>query len=285
LNDDASSPPVIEPLTRSAKGGILARSPVVEAQMASALPLPPAQLKARATLADRGNPAYLQEECLVGLIRHFAKTNDRARINAIAEPLLMRCEGFTRQRLIGLGENAFEDGHAQIIADLFRRILDLSSDRDDFLQVKFWVRFERLTVDEFRRQLRLLRRQRRESPLSVLPGYDPQEGDQLERDVKPARGVAIATRSPEDDYLEAEGEVTEAVEGARRGTLLQEALEVLKGDVLAAFLLRHRDGMQIENQDPEVITISRLLGRTPRTIRTWLKQASAAIAEWRGGKL
>jgi hypothetical protein len=261
----------------------------VEAQIASALPLAADELASRAAVTDREDPGYLQEESLVALIRHFARWNDRGRINALAELLLKRCEQFTRQHLIGLGEDAFEEGHARIVAGLFRRILDLSSNRDDFLQCRFWVRLERLTVDEFRHQLRELRKRRREAQISVLPGSDPdrpeqQDRESLERQVKPVRGVSIATPSVEHDYLEEETELAQAAEMDRQRALLPDALSVLKGDLLAAFVLRHRDGMLIESKDPQVPTISRLLGKTPRTIRTWLKNADDAIAQWRGEK-
>jgi hypothetical protein len=49
-------------------------------------------------------------------------------------------------------------------------------------------------------------------------------------------------------------------------------------------MLRHRDGMEIENKDPDVMTISKRFGRRPRTIRNWLRGAEEKLQELQGGQ-
>ena len=62
--------------------------------------------------------------------------------------------------------------------------------------------------------------------------------------------------------------------------LTDEALALLEPNVRTAFLLR-AEGWPVEDRDPSVPTISRLFGKTSRTIRYWLAQADEQLAAWR----
>ena len=64
----------------------------------------------------------------------------------------------------------------------------------------------------------------------------------------------------------------------------QKLLAKLSPEKREAYLMRHRDGMEIENQDPDVMTISKHFGRSSKTIRKWLKGAEEKLQELQGGQ-
>ena len=141
----------VHPLTRRRPDGTpLQRSPHVEAQIVRVLALSPDELMQRAALRDSRTTEYLQEETLVYLIRAFHHFGDSGVVNALSEALLRRCVRFIHQKLSALGKNEAEEAYGEVIRQLFERILDLNTDRGDFLQVRFWVVLKRLTISIFR---------------------------------------------------------------------------------------------------------------------------------------
>lgn len=62
--------------------------------------------------------------------------------------------------------------------------------------------------------------------------------------------------------------------------LSDEALALLEPNVRTAFLLR-AGGWPVEDRDPNVPTVSRLFGKTSRTIRYWLTEADERLATGR----
>ena len=64
--------------------------------------------------------------------------------------------------------------------------------------------------------------------------------------------------------------------------LIRDALSRVKEPYRTAYLLRNYAGWPIEDQDPNVPTISRKFGVDPRTIRNWLKAVEDELQSWRG---
>jgi RNA polymerase sigma factor (sigma-70 family) len=167
-----------------------------------------------------------------------------------------------------LGTQAARDGYDDVIGGLFARILDLESDRGDFLQVRFWVVLKRLAIRAFKQQVTHRKRAQEEAPLTSLAGYDRDEDDPSGQSAQPLRDVETAS--------------TAATADIERYQLAQEALTRLEEPYRSAFLLRHYAGWPVEDEDPSVRTISRQFGKTPRTIRNWLNRAEDALQKWRG---
>ncbi|HZS86851.1 MAG TPA: hypothetical protein VFE42_05090 [Chloroflexota bacterium] len=254
----------VRELTRRNKDGIpYRREMAVERQIEVACRLGTMGLIERARLHDREAPGYLQEESLVCLLRAYAADGDAATVAALSEALLERCTRFINGKLMSLGREAAEEAYSDVVARLFDLILDVESDRGDFLQVRFWVALEKLVVTAFGRQARDLARGRMQVPLSALPGASG--GDDEEPRVS-AQVEEIAEHNlPPDVAL-----------------LYREALALLDEPMRTAFVLRHYEGWPIEDRDETVPTISRYFNKTPRTIRNWMTTAEQALAAWRG---
>ena len=134
--------------------------------------------------------------------------------------------------------------------------IGIRSDRGDFLQIRFGLCLKRLTVQVFRKQLNQLKLERNSIPLTSLEGYDVEETNPL-----------VRPRSIELEVIEKD--------------LIRAALSQLKEPLRSAYLLRYYENWPIEDQDPNVQTISRHFNKTPRTIRNWFTEAEKCLEAWR----
>ncbi|MCL4239730.1 MAG: hypothetical protein KJ048_00105 [Dehalococcoidia bacterium] len=268
-DSQSHGPGPVEPLThRNADDELYQRNSAVEQQIAAALALRPEPLLERVTIADAEGDEYLQEECLVYLIRHYHRMGETGLVSDLSAALLRRCAKLIDGHLSRLGGEAARDGYNDVVERLFAPILDLDSNRGDFLQVRFWPALERLAVRAFNQQLTLHKRDRAAVSLSSLPGYDRDGDEEPEWVARPRDHDAVTSPS---------GEM-----GVINDALIRDALSRIDEPFRSAFLLRHYFDWPIEHQDPAVRTISRHFAKDPRTIRNWLKKAEESLQTWRG---
>ena len=254
-----------KPLTRrNTEGEVYQRLGQVDSQIQMALALETRELQARSDITDEASPEFLQEECLVYLIRHYHKEGNRQCVNGLSESLLRRCGTWIKSKFHSLDPELADEGFLDVIAQLFERILDLDSDRGDFLQVRFWLALKSLTAQSFNN---LLKHDQQNVPLESLTGYDGEDVDAV-RQGAGLRAANTVISSPVE---------TEVI----NNSLICEAMSQLEEPIRSAYLLRYHRGLQIEDQDPAVPTISRHFDKTPRTIRNWLAKAEGHLAEWR----
>ena len=257
--DESCSP---QPLTRrNADGQVYQRLAVVDRQIKEALGLDDEELRSHLKVRDEESPAFLKEESLVYLIRHHHGAGNRKFVNDLAECLLKRCATWIDGKLSGLRTDLREDGNSGVVAEVFDRILDLTSDRGDFLQVRFWMGIKRITVDVFRKQVN-------QFDTESSGDYDQATIDDLTQ-----RGAVVTPTTSADRPIESE---------AIDNVLIEAALHQLEEPIRSAYLLRHYKDWPIEDKDPAVQTISRHFGKTPRTIRNWLSKADEILEAWRG---
>lgn len=259
------------PLTRANKDGKrYKRLPEVDNQIWMALDLEPEELVIRATVSDKSSPDFLKEEALVYLIRHYHREEDRGIVAALTEVLLGRFASWVESRLRTLGDEAVNDGYTDVVTRLFIRILDIDSNRGDFLQVRFWLVLKRLTVRAFNEQLKHVNRKKSNNSLESIAGYEGGNSDEAGYGwmVKPSDSVTCRS---------AESQATDNI-------FIRQAMSQLKEPFRSAYLLRHYHNWPIENQDPAVPTISQRFGKTPRTIRNWLTKADEELSVWLGAQ-
>ena len=251
-----------QPLTRrNANDQIYQRLAVVDRQINEALGLDDEELRSRLEAREEESPAFLKEESLVYLIRHHHGAGNRELVNDLAEFLLKRCATWIDGKLSGLRTDLREDGNAGVVAEVFERILDLASDRGDFLQVRFWKGIERITVDVFRKQVK-------QFDTESSGDYDQAAIDDLTQRGAVVVPTAFAGRPVESKAVD--------------NVLIEAALHQLEEPILSAYLLRYHMEWPIEDKDPAVQTISQHFGKTPRTIRNWLSKADVILEAWRG---
>ena len=266
---DQDSSCLPEPLTRrNAHGYVYQRLATVDRQIQDIIRLDTEELQRRSVVRYETSPDFLREESLVYLIRHFHKAGNRKVVNDLSECLLTRCATYISGRLASLRADFRKEAYADVVLELFSRILNLHSDRGDYLQVRFWLALKRLAIQVFRKQLKL---QQSHTPVTSPPGYDDSSSNMSTRSVVVREPSTSASRSVE----------TQAIEKS----VIREALSQLEEPFRSAYLLRYYFEWPIEDQDPTAQTISRKFGKTPRTIRNWLARAEESLEAWRGGQL
>ena len=210
---------------------------------------------------DEKSPSFLKEESLVYLIRYHHGAGNRELVNDLAECLLKRCATWIDGKLSGLRTDLREDGNSGAVAEVFDRILDLTDDRGDFLQVRFWMGIERITVDAFRKQAS-------QFDTESSGDYDQATIDHLTQQGAVVVPTASAGRPVESEAID--------------NVLIEAALHQLEEPIRSAYLLSHLKDWPIEDKDPAVQTISQHFRKTPRTIRNWLSKADGILEAWRG---
>ena len=251
----------IEPLTHCGEDGELYhRMPQIIQQIEAALPLEPHALIEWATLQDNSTSAYLADESLVYFIRHYHRQGNDHIINSLVEILLRRCEKRIKKHFQALHSELVDDAHNQVIALLFRKILDFESDKGDYFQVRFEQALKRLSISVYRHYKQRQDKTRYDVSLSDLVGYDSDDPDKARPPSISASEILLPPTTPEEQFL------------------LQESLQTIPEPQRSAFVLRYILGWPLGSNDPLVPSISGLLGRTPRTIQTWLKNAEKIFA-------
>ncbi len=257
-----------EPLTRKNRNGeIYQRDAVVVRQIQEAVKLDLVEIRRRLKITDKESPGFLKEESLVYLIRHFHKLTNRPAVDVLTESLLRRCANLIKGKLHSLGAEAAKDGYSEIVTELFGRIFDLDSDKGDFLQKRFWIVLEKLTVTAFKNQLKQIKLGQDILSLSSIEGNDGNDSDMSTLNGGRRVSPAYETRT-------LESEVNDRI-------LIHAALKQLKEPLRTAYLLRYYEDWPVENQDASEPTISRYFNRTPRTIRNWLAKAEKELEAWR----
>ena len=259
-NQDTACLP--KPLTRRNAGGdVYQRLATVDRQIQEILRLGHEELRRALEVRDEASSAFLKEESLVYLIRHYHKAANKRCVNDLSRCLLTRCATWIDGKLGRLRADLREDGNSSVVEELFAMILDLTSDRGDFLQVRFWVVLERVAVDVFRKQVKRF-------GAESSGDYDQATIDALTQQGAVVVPTTSASRSVESEAIDK--------------VLTEAALHQLEEPLRSAYLLRHYLSWPIEDQDLTVQTISQYFGKTPRTIRNWLSRADERLEAWRG---
>jgi DNA-directed RNA polymerase specialized sigma24 family protein len=268
---------LLQPLTHVTRSGQrYHRDAGVEAQIVSALALPPPKLVARARIRDKDSPEYLKEECLVYLIRAYQQEEDLELVNALADALLRRCARWVvgRFRAFGLERDDALMAYQELVDDMIEAIIDLDSDRGDFFQVRFWRGLRSRLLNVHDRWVRSLKREQLHDSLSVPVGAV--RGDEDASTESSESGVNLEERvgSGEDIALDAEQRI-----------VIQEALLTIRDPRhREAFVLRHFEGWPLEADDPRDPCLSRHFDVSVKTIFNWLKTAEADLKVWRGSR-
>ncbi len=239
----------LRPLTAyDALGRPYARPPAIQDEIETVL-----GLESEALVASADN---LRDETLVYLIRERRRGQDWATAEQLARVLIERCRRVLLGTLHSLPLDVRDEAIRTVLQQLFARITDLDDDRGDFYQVRFALGIKRLGTSAFRQCVLTLARDRLREQQNAGPG------DSRDASFDPYQW-------PEDAV---------DLQDARKG------LEAIKDERhREAFLLHKVHDIPIESDDPEMATISRRFGVSPRTINNWLSQADADLARWRKG--
>ncbi len=259
----------IEPLTHCDRHGkVYTRTPEVESQIREALSLDRGVLCVRVAIERYTTPGFIKEECLVYLIRQFLRAGESELVSHLINCLANRLARRVHSRVsASLNWSLVDDSAQEVMIEIARRVTDLDSDMDDFAQARFGLWLERVTYNTIRPQKRTQRDTRAKQT----------DLEEVERSNGKKKPLPEDSLSPEKILENAETQRHLKGQAER-------LLQTLDPEIREAYILRHRDGMEIENKDPDVMTISKHFGRTPRTIRNWLKGAEEKLQELQGGQ-
>jgi DNA-directed RNA polymerase specialized sigma24 family protein len=283
-SDQSGTPGRPTPLTRKkANGQVLTRRSSVEEQITQVIGQKSEEVRKRVRIKDSDDGQFLSAECLVYLARDAQRRGDSALLRVVWEALTARVWPFVESNLRTLGSDYAEDGVVKVTSDMGNEILDLDSDRGDFLQVSFWTTIKRRAIDEFRRQLRIAKRDQKLTSLDAIPGeegHSSSYGDEEHEFTSPP-AFASAAKDPLEQLESAEDEALAEKSHAHKLALAEGALASLPEHIRRAYILHVREGWPIESKNPNEPTISAALGKTPRTIRNYLEEAEERLSKWR----
>lgn len=268
----------VRPLTHVRKGGgRYARDPAVEAEIASALGVPPLRLIQQAKVRDRQATDFLREETLVYFIRAYQAAGGQEIVIALTNALLARCAKWITRRLgaLGLRRHHVDEAYIEVIRIVIGAITDLASDRGDFYQVRFARALKFKVLTAYNTQLREVEREGQHVRFPTAAESVGEKGEELEdggAGQTPFRPELADPRRADDDLLDVE-------ERAERRGLLEPVLSAIRTPKhREAFVLQRLEGWQITAENPGEPCLVRHFGKSPKTIYNWIKQAEADIA-------
>ena len=253
---------------RNIDGDVYQRTSEVEMQITSSLSLNDEEITAQASLNEKVAIGYLQEESLVYLIRKSFKERNLVLYNDLATILVNRCNDRLSYRHRSIASESKDDAYTDVFLTLFEKIC-APDGKGDFLQVRFWVVFDRVAVDVFRKYSRKQSKDRANlQPNSFLSSEEIEEAeDAWETAIPP-----IDHNIPDNDR----GSSTEIE------SLKKEAYQVLEEPFRTVFLLYHYEGWPIGSIDSDEWTLSKQYKVSEKTIGNWLRKAESELKKWRG---
>lgn len=246
---------MVDPLQKQDKAGVpYARFPDIERKLGELVTLPDPEVIARCALG-RDQENYVPTECLL----HLLRCGFRAGNNQVIEPLFKAFIARLR-RAIPLREQKETLARIQAFEQVQDRLVTLLSEdasvyqeRLDFFEVQFKGALGTLLQDAKRQA------QREDAKHTTLGDED----GEIDPEVEKAAGAfdPFDPASLEDEYYR---------------SLLDAAMEKLPLSQ-KRIIEMIRMNMPIESQDPEVVTISKVLGVVEKTVRNRRDKAIATI--------
>lgn len=253
---------LVSPLTKVSKAGeVYERRPEVERQLSElagdGFALEPNALGNR----NRNSDGYILDETLVFLMRRAIRNGDTTAADACFLELHRRFSLLLRKfrKWFGDKKDEFDDLCSEATVALLAALSDIDSDRADYAQVRFGDYAMTLTNDKMKP---VVRRWEQKADL-----FSELEGEPGEDDLKVLEALLVSNDRPADVRLVA-----------------REAIRRLPDPIRTAAILHFAEGVPIESNDPEIITISKIFKKDPRTIRNWFAKARTLLSN-DGGQL
>lgn len=248
---------------RNKKNELYQRSPEVESQIREALSLDRKSLIERANQKDYKADDYFREECLVYLARKFIREGNYEQSQEITTILIARISKHINGIIsYPLNEFYIEDCFREVISEVFSQIFDAESSSVDYAEVRFWKWLDGRIFNVLRKYIRT---QRKDAATNSYDDYSE-------------NGRGYNFKEP-PKYLNDKG-----VSPEQEASIL-EGLRFLDERERQIYIMRYLWGIEIENQDSEVRTISKHFGVTPRAVRKWFEKAENKLRKLQERKI
>lgn len=243
----------IKPLTKcKTDGELYRRLEKNESQINEILNLKNTEALALAKKSSHRDDEYLFDETIVYLLRNADHFKDAEFVGELYQTLNRRIVKILRRFWNSLNNKADFDELVQATElKIIEKIFDEQSDQADYAEVLF-TKF--VALEGYSILKKLHTRENRDNEFLIRSNGDD-ESDDFEIEDKQI--------SIEEIFI------------------LREAIEKLPNDTKQIIYLI-KDGFQIESKDENEITISKILGKTSRTIRNRLADARSILADFSG---
>jgi DNA-directed RNA polymerase specialized sigma24 family protein len=247
---------MVDPLKKRDKSGLpYTRFADIESKLVQLVTLPDHEVVARCILG-RDDESYVPTECLLHLLRRGFRAQNNVVVKPLFETFLARL-----RRAIPLREKketlvriqAFEQVQDRLVT-LLSEDANVYQERLDFFEVQFKGALATLLLDANRQAQR---EHAKHTPL----------GDEETGEIDPEVEKAAGTFHPFDPV---------SLEDEYYRSVLDAAMEKLPLPQ-KRIIEMIRMNMSIESQDPEVVTISKVLGVAEKTVRNRRNKAIATI--------
>jgi DNA-directed RNA polymerase specialized sigma24 family protein len=273
---------VIDPLTKKTKAGRLYyRDAGITAAIQQSYALSETELTNRAEIQDNTDQNYIASEVLVHRLRQANKNGNRAFVNQLSTPFLIRCQKLLRAKIPWLTQAAFEDLASEAMQVLFAKLFR-NGNAGDFFEVRFNKAFERVCIDAQRAILRHNRGSIGKKDVGDEDGEDSAaDSDSSENDNANVKFEHFNEETIASETLRPDEELEEKEERdvlKRRYSNLRNRIRMeLTPAEQSVVILRYQFDMKIGSENPEEFTIEKFLGKDRRTVRTYLKRAVAKL--------
>ena len=252
----------IEPLRKTnIDGKLYTRLPEIETKLRGIHALPRGEISARCVIRDREDPNYLPSECLIYLVREHRTRPQDACSEWLYKTLLERVssglpsgESEDGERVRATASNAREELRYRFLEMLMRDRSEYVEGLDIF-EIRFGMALAALRASAQRKVYS------KDNPLETIE-VDHETGE-IAAEVEQAAGnfdPFDSTALDNSDYLL---RLDQAIDGL---PAMQKAVVVMI-----------RNEIPIESKEPDVVNISKTLGKTPKTIRKYRDQAFASL--------
>ncbi len=249
---------MIEPLRKQTlEGKRYVRRPEIESKIIELSMLPRHELIVRCKITTRSDPAYVPSECLVYFVRVCRNDNSDALFNQLYISLAERVRCFSIQS----SSQTNSSTEIKIREKVFDQFVNLLAhdrteyvDKLDYYEVSFENVMKRRYLDA---QKQVWRDEKRSTAF-----YDEETGE-------PTVAVERSAGSfdPFDSSVWADADYR---------SRLWRAIDTLPPEQRQIILMIDR-GIPIDSKDPDAHTISKTLGKSEKTIRTYRNKAYAVL--------
>lgn len=251
------------PTKRRLTGELYTRAPKIETLLSVLSELSRNELIERAEIKSKVDPNYIPSECLVYFIRNSKEDNTDVWFERLFKILAERViralprEGASGGTTASITKMAIRD-------KVFGRFIELLSldrasgtEKLDYFEIRFDGALASLRRDA---QKQAWRDENRSAPLE----YDSETGE-LSEEVERAAGSFNL-----NELLE--------IDDPDYRSRWEAAIDSLPGEQMRIIQMLS-EGIPIESKDPDIVTISKALGKSEKTIRTHRDKAFVALRE------
>lgn len=243
---------------RKPEGELYVRRPAIEVVLGELIALPHGELMNRCAVEDKANPKYLPSECLMYLVRVNRDNAPGIYFETIYKALLRRVmEQLPPEDDSNLTNSEIRSETLGTIAELLAEDRMNYKEGLDYYEICFRDAVAKLRNYVARKPNRIKNRCR---PLE--PNFDDSDSGEFSQEIEEAAGCMDFGK-----YFESHDRAS-----------LEEAISALPEDQIA-ILEMLKNEIPIDSKDPEILTISKVLGKAEKTIRLHRDQALKKLAQ------